>query len=837
MSRAITLTGFSFIDASGGPTTPVAATLEIRGTDNLRVQFIYDPVASNPAEGDIVGDFDVTQGTLFDTILNDTVSLTDNEDYDVSIERVNFSGSVGDYLIVGTDVAQGYQLHVFRLTATNPFSSEVPTRAELQAALQNVSTGPVTDGTFAGAFNPATVPGAVSAPFDPFTGTAEDDTIIGGPGNDLINGLDGNDRLEGRDGNDTLIGGAGSDTLFGGAGNDLLIPGTNTGDGDLIYSGPGNDTIRFEEDAGNSFFALAYYPGTTGIRVSLDGPQNTASVIKGDGLDVIENVAGAILADGLDIGGTLSVDEYYLTGMTGGYLSLRPLGGNDLISLVVNGQVRIELRGGTTGVDVNIAEGRIYDDGFGSTDTVQVLGGDGVLELRGTNFNDRLIGSDANEWFITERGNDTVDGGGGIDRVRYDRDGVAAINVDLAANTASGTWGDQSFSDTLYNIEQIRGSRTGNDLILGDDTDNWLWGLGGNDTLAGRGGTNFLFGGPGTDTVILDGALADAVVDYHDEGVRITFGDSDNFISEVELFQFDDATLTLAQIEALLPSGETIIGTDGDDSIVGTGGDDVIAGGAGADTLSGGGGDDVISGSTEDDLIYGGSGNDNIGGGTGNDTIYGGPGDDTIGGGQGDDVIYGDSGDDALSGGVGNDEVYGGDGNDTIGGSLGNDTIRGDAGDDSLGGGTGRDLLYGGTGNDSIGGGEGDDTIYGGAGQDFLAGGGRNDLIFGGDGNDTINSGAGNDEMFGGSGADLFIFNSFTDGERDVIGDFEVGVDRIRLSGVEGQGLQGRFNALDLTNITVNGAPAVEIEYDGHVIVLQGVRANDLSLSDFLFIG
>ncbi|WP_430450526.1 hypothetical protein [Rhodophyticola sp.] len=55
--------------------------------------------------------------------------------------------------------------------------------------------------------------------------------------------------------------------------------------------------------------------------------------------------------------------------------------------------------------------------------------------------NDTLIGSAANEAFITGEGNDVVNGGGGFDRIRYDRFGVdGGMTIDLDAGTASGSW-------------------------------------------------------------------------------------------------------------------------------------------------------------------------------------------------------------------------------------------------------------------------------------------------------------------------------------------------------------------------------------------------------------
>lgn len=61
-------------------------------------------------------------------------------------------------------------------------------------------------------------------------------------------------------------------------------------------------------------------------------------------------------------------------------------------------------------------------------------------------------------------------------------------------------------------------------------------------------------------------------------------------------------------------------------------------------------------------------------------------------------------------------------------------------------------------------------------------GGDGDDKLYGGDGNDTLVGGEGADFLFGGAGADLFVFVPSNTSERDVIGDFQTGLDKIDLS-------------------------------------------------------
>lgn len=75
-------------------------------------------------------------------------------------------------------------------------------------------------------------------------------------------------------------------------------------------------------------------------------------------------------------------------------------------------------------------------------------------------------------------------------------------------------------------------------------------------------------------------------------------------------------------------------------------------------------------------------------------------------------------------------------------------------------------------------------------GNDVITGGQGNDTLNGGQGNDKITGGAGADILSGGQGSDHFIFTSHTESRpgknnRDTITDFEKGVDKIDLSGID----------------------------------------------------
>lgn len=847
MGTSFTLTGFAFTEFGNSITTPQEATLTIQGTDDLQLQFNYDPTISNPSEGEFSGDIDNPQGTIYDAFLDNT-SVLGNDAYDLAMVRITSNGQTSDLIVIGYDDANfNWTNVVFPISSPSIFGSGVPTTNQVENVLSDLSVGLITSGQFREgvAFSPASLPGVETAPFEPYGATEGDDFIEGYPFlDDIIDGLGGNDTINGGDENDTLIGGAGIDQLDGGDGDDLLQPGTN-GDYDVLIASSGNDTIDLGEASnGLNFYDLIYGGLNNGIIANVNLATDQTSIVKVSGTDTVLDAYDASTSGGIGISGTTFNDIFNVTGATDSYIQVAGAEGYDTYNLTLDGQVRLIFGRGVTqgnnfGVVADVGAGQIYEDGFGFSDTINILGGTGRLSLRGTNFGDSITGHDGSDDFIGEMGNDTFDGGAGEDRVRYDRSGVTAVQVDLEAGTATGTWGGEAFTDTLLNIEGVRGSRTEGDMISGSSADNQLYGMGGNDTLSGRAGNDYIDGGDGTDTTTLNVNSDTIIVTENDWGIQIESAEGFDTFTNVENFEFLDTTLSLAQVMDMIVvvPGETIVGGDTDDVLDGTSSGDTVAGGAGNDTINAGGGDDIISASEGDDVVDAGSGNDNVGGGVGNDTINGGSGDDTIGGGRDDDEVDGGDGNDGVYGGPGNDVLFGGSGDDTMGASYGNDLVQGLEGNDSLGGGTGRDTLDGGDDNDSIGGGEGDDSVNGGLGDDFLAGGGRNDVIDGGAGDDRINGGSGDDTITGGAGMDTFIFNDFVDGEMDVILGFENGQDMLRMRGIEGQGLQGRVDALDITNTTFGGQSGVMMEYNGHMIFVEGVSANDMGVEDFIFIG
>lgn len=73
------------------------------------------------------------------------------------------------------------------------------------------------------------------------------------------------------------------------------------------------------------------------------------------------------------------------------------------------------------------------------------------------------------------------------------------------------------------------------------------------------------------------------------------------------------------------------------------------------------------------------------------------------------------------------------------------------------------------------------DRLTGDARDNLLIGGAGADTLIGGAGDDVLMAGTGADRLTGGAGADVFVFQA--DGQADAINDFELGIDRLDLSG------------------------------------------------------
>jgi Ca2+-binding RTX toxin-like protein len=168
---------------------------------------------------------------------------------------------------------------------------------------------------------------------------------------------------------------------------------------------------------------------------------------------------------------------------------------------------------GGTGLDTLLGGGGV-DHLYGGADNDTLVGGAGVDYLYGEGDNDwlyggldddflyggagvdHLYGNENNDWLNGGDGADYLYGDAGIDTAAYG-DSDATVFVSLV--TGRGFGGDAE-RDILSGIENLSGSRFA-DLLVGDDQNNVLSGLGGSDSLLGGNGGDRLNGGGADDTL------------------------------------------------------------------------------------------------------------------------------------------------------------------------------------------------------------------------------------------------------------------------------------------------------------------------------------------------
>jgi Ca2+-binding RTX toxin-like protein len=202
-----------------------------------------------------------------------------------------------------------------------------------------------------------------------------------------------------------------------------------------------------------------------------------------NGADTIIGGSGADLLSGDGGNDTVS-------GGAGDFDNLWGFSGND----VLNGGGGFDwvlYRGAPGPVTLDLSAGSATGEG---TDTLS-----GIEGVVGSHFDDVLTGDNANNTFQAEDGNDTIDGGGGVDFASFFLS-PGPVTVDLAAGTATGEG-----TDTLTGIENVVGSGDFGDTLMGDVQDNFLFGAGGDDSVSGSDGNDELDGGGGTDA--LDGGI------------------------------------------------------------------------------------------------------------------------------------------------------------------------------------------------------------------------------------------------------------------------------------------------------------------------------------------
>ncbi len=270
--------------------------------------------------------------------------------------------------------------------------------------------------------------------------TGSFENIIGTDGDDELIGTEQSNRLDGRAGNDRLEGKSGDDVLIGGTGNDLLVGGF--GDDEYAFSTSANDPLGVDvllEDVNAGVDLLNFIGLPTGLGV----------------LD-LESHDQQVLADGI-LRLTLRRN-----GDDPGFGHFEDVVGTNSGETIFGNQLdnRFELLGGD--------------------DTVAGRSGSDIYVFKGGNLGHDVILEEE-----SAEGRDT------LDFTAFDQ----SLNLDLSSSLPQSFGSDLTLSlSTGSAIENAVGTSF-NDVILGNQLDNALYGAAGSDHLDGKDGDDRVFGG------------------------------------------------------------------------------------------------------------------------------------------------------------------------------------------------------------------------------------------------------------------------------------------------------------------------------------------------------
>lgn len=406
-----------------------------------------------------------------------------------------------------------------------------------------------------------------SVPISGGTPTISDRIVVrGGVGDDSIsidesNGPMPGSVLSGNDGDDLLVGGSGPDVLTGLAGDDVLLGGDGIdslsgGDGDDFLAGDEGDDLVAGRDGADTLFWE-----------------------DGDGDDRLN---GGPDADLVSIRGSMDADEIAIT----------PNGAQVRVTRSNLTPFLLRIRDTET-VEVNGEDG---DDMITSDPgpfpaplaLLDLNGGEGNDQLRGSNAADNLSGDGGDDLLIGNKGDDTMNGGGGNDVLVWNNgdnsdvmDGESGDDQ-VVVNGANGPGDEFEISANGERAKFDRVNLIPFTLDIGTVEGLLVNGLAGDDKL-----TIFDLTGVDLAAIVATGGSGHDTIDASAKGVAV---------------------------------GLIAHGGSGDDTLIGSAGVDLIFGEGGADTLLGNAANDSLSGGDDDDSLDGGDGIDILDGGDGTDT-------------------------------------------------------------------------------------------------------------------------------------------------------------------------------------------------------------------------
>ena len=436
----------------------------------------------------------------------------------------------------------------------------------------------------------------------------------------------------------------------------------------------------------------------------------------------------------------------------------------------------------------------------------RVAGRNGDDILWGLGGDDKLYGMTGSDTLKGGAGADELDGGVGVDTASYVSDFVDDPVTGVSVNLTTGVGSNGlAAGDTLTSIENVIGTPfadglTGNfeaNVLTGGNGGDTLKGGAGDDTLDGGSGDDFLWGGSGADT-LNGGADTDTLIYVFGGGGAADSVDTDGVIIVLDASGNGTGHGGFAEGDTYT-SIENVIGSTFDDAITGNASVNVLQGLDGNDTLNGGGGGDTLDGGIGNDTYI----VDNVG-----VTLLDSTGTDTVQTSLTFSIQALPDFENITLTGAANINATG---NETANVINGNNAIN---------------IINGRSGNDTINGNGGNDNLQGSAGSDKLNGGTGFDVMNGANGFDTLTGGNGRDTMTGGLHRDVFDYNAAGESKgafRDIITDFQKGVDDIDLSTIDAKSGAGNQAFTFIGQAAFSGVKGqLHIKFSGANTIVEG---------------
>ena len=630
-----------------------------------------------------------------------------------------------------------------------------------------------------------------------FGGTTID--ITGNSLNNSITSGNGDDTLTGGGGKDTLIGGDGNDSYFVDSSDDVIVENVHLVNFATVFSEPQPDVDPLVHDPVND--------GYSGANTEWDLGGENDTVTSSANYTLSNNIENLVLVGSVALTGTGNASDNTITGNAL----------NNILS-------------GLSGKD-NL---------LGDAGSDSLLGGDGNDALIGGSGKDTLDGGAGDDELFSSDGEiDTLIGGVGNDEYEIDSSDVITEAVaggfdKVVITSGSGVYTLAANVESAYIENNAVTGLIGNasdNMLFGDNLANQLTGLAGNDFLDGAEGNDTMIGGDGNDSYAVD-STSDVVTETN--AVLLT-GGTDTVYSSINY-----ALGSNVENLNLMGSASRGLGNSANNVITGNSTNNVLNGGAGNDTLDGG----TLNASFDSDVMIGGTGDDtfivnslfditnesaeiNPVTGLASSTLgvkdkviltadfngaFGAIGANYalqtnieqidasavaggvwITGNNAGNTIIGSSGSDFLDGRAGNDSMTGGAGNDTyivqdnadviteVATTGGNDTVFIFASNYTVAANLENIHLM--SNAISVVGNASNNVIEGNGQSNNINGGAGNDSIFGAYGNDSIFGGAGNDTLNGGGGKDVLDGGADNDtyimGAGDTISADSAGIDSV----------------------------------------------------------